>query len=505
VTTRLSDRPRQPASARRKIVVMFALAGPIVLVFSTYLFLSYGASRRLGAAIAAADRLDTGWRLAQLIDKRITPQSGANSADVVMSMKRMPPRVQDSASSQEAEKAGAPRGRVLDTALRELESPSLLPPDVAVGLAAEVEARADAIELGRELGDMGEGHHKITYDPFAFNTLVTHVQNTREMAWLLQKDAILRADRGDVNGAIESTRAVLGAARSIGDEPFAVSQLTRMACETVALSTFERALSQGEATAQALARIQADFARDERQPLLLYALRGERATVFDSVEKLSTGEVNGSQFQAAIGADPGPAATAMTIAVRFGPFTRHNQALALEQMNEAVEIAKRPLPDQLELWEQSSSRKRSSATVPSLTNALAVLLNPFGDHVANAYQRTRAQFRVGQAVAACERFRMTNGRWPARLEDLTPAYVASPLVDPYDGKPLRMAQTKGGISIYAVGSDRKDDGGRFHPKNSPLPPNYPLRGYDIGMRLWNVDQRRQPRPEPTNLGPKPAK
>jgi hypothetical protein len=484
VSARLDDRARQPASPRRKFVIVMLLASPIVVALFAYVVVAYGAGGRLQDAVATADRLDSGWRLGQLIDRRSKPDPDANSADVVVAMAFAPLRIRESTTPAD-ETAAVPRGPKLEVALNDLASPNRLPTDVAAGLADEVELRADAIAVGRNLVGMGEGHHKITYAPFVLNTLLPHAQTARDMARLLQKDAILRADRGDVDGAVESSRAALGVARSMGDEPFVISQLVRMACENLALNAFDRALSQGEASADEITRIQAEFARDERQPLLLYAMRGERATLFDVLDRLATGEASAAQLGPAIGA-AGTPAVALSFAHQFGAYSRYSQAVALERCNEAVEIAKRPLPEQHALWESLKARNQSLGPVSKFLTALVVMLGPFGENAANAYQRTRASFRVAQAMAACERYRLANGRWPGRLDDLAPDYLTAPLVDPYDGKPLRMTRTNDGLVIYAVGQDLHDNGGKLHPQNAPLP------GFDVGFRLWDIDQRHRP-------------
>jgi hypothetical protein len=486
VSAREDDRPRQPASPRRKFVIFTLLASPILLVLSAYLFASFGAGRRLQNAIDEADRLDPGWRLGQLIEKRRPPTPDVNSADVVLSMVRIPPRGEDSTATPEDEKAGPPRGEALEALLTEIAPPARLPASVALGLAAELDVRADAIQLGRQLAGLGEGHYKIAYDPFVYNTRLPHAQDARTAARLLQKDAILRADRGDIQGAVHSARAVLGVGRSFGDEPFAISQVVRFACESLGLIAFERALSQGEADAAALAAIQADFAREEKQPLLLDGLRGERAMLFDILDKLSTGEIDSAQIAKATG---NPSMGAVSIAAQFGAFSRHNQAVGLKHMNEAVEIAKRPVQEQRALWIRFSSRNVPVGTVSRLINALCLMLEPAGESFANAHMRTRALLRVGEGLAACERFRMAKGRWPKNLDELAPDYLAGPLIDPYDGKPLRLLRTNEGLSLYAMGQDLKDDGGKLHPKGAAIP------GFDVGLRLWDVEKRHAPAKE----------
>jgi hypothetical protein len=64
--------------------------------------------------------------------------------------------------------------------------------------------------------------------------------------------------------------------------------------------------------------------------------------------------------------------------------------------------------------------------------------------------------------------------------------------DPYDGKPLRYRRLKDGVVIYCIGPDGKDDGGTFERDD------FWAASTDVGLRLWDVDKRRQP-PEP----PKP--
>jgi hypothetical protein len=46
------------------------------------------------------------------------------------------------------------------------------------------------------------------------------------------------------------------------------------------------------------------------------------------------------------------------------------------------------------------------------------------------------------------------------------------LVDPFDGKPLRVKQTAEGVIVYSVGPDLKDDGGQFDAVGG--------KGWDVG-------------------------
>lgn len=78
----------------------------------------------------------------------------------------------------------------------------------------------------------------------------------------------------------------------------------------------------------------------------------------------------------------------------------------------------------------------------------------------------RAGTRV---VVAVERFRLRHGHLPTVLTELVPEFLASVPVDPFDGQPLRYRRLSAGAAevygrpyvIYAVGRDRRDDGGRL--------------------------------------------
>ena len=362
-------------------------------------------------------------------------------------------------------------------------SPEVRPDPALVGwLKEEVDAYGEALAIARTLADAGEGHYPLRYNPLIISTTLNHLNEARGVARLLQKDAIARAEAGDVDGAVDSSRAILGVGRSIGDEPFLISQLVRFALESLAVQSFQREIAQGRPSASALARMQAALADEEAKPLLLIALRGERAGSFDMLDKLSSGSVSPSALTGATG----PGATMLPL--QFGPFGRYNQGLALDMMNQAVAIAGRPLPEQADAWTKLEGEMRPAGGLMRYLGALAYLLLPSNESVAQAFQRTRAVLRSAEAMAACERYRIDHGRWPANLEALTPNYLAKVPEDPYDGQPLRFRRAEGVVFIYAVGPDLKDDGAKYHPRGAALP------GFDV--RCPPLGPRPSPPAEP---------
>ena len=65
-------------------------------------------------------------------------------------------------------------------------------------------------------------------------------------------------------------------------------------------------------------------------------------------------------------------------------------------------------------------------------------------------------------VVACNRFEREFGRWPLKLQELVPGYLAEVPRDPYDGNPFRYSAEK--ERVWAVGTNLTDEGGSMQIK-----------------------------------------
>ena len=76
---------------------------------------------------------------------------------------------------------------------------------------------------------------------------------------------------------------------------------------------------------------------------------------------------------------------------------------------------------------------------------------------------------VAEALVAVRRWQLRHGgnlprRLDSRREGRRPC--SGPL-DPYDGRPIRFAVVDGQPTVYAIGQDGRDDGGRIDNSRSP--------------------------------------
>src|SRR5206468_10980568 len=112
------------------------------------------------------------------------------------------------------------------------------------------------------------------------------------------------------------------------------------------------------------------------------------------------------------------------------------------------------------------------------------------------FQRHHALIRCTLVALAAERHRLRHGTWPATPAEFAPGYLPELPLDPFGGQPLRYKRLPDGVVIYSVGADGIDDGGRISPTLTQQPMT------DIGVRLWDVNRRRQAPPEPTPDAPR---
>ena len=80
------------------------------------------------------------------------------------------------------------------------------------------------------------------------------------------------------------------------------------------------------------------------------------------------------------------------------------------------------------------------------------------------------------AVAA---YRKEHGVAPDTLDQLVSDYLANMPPDPWSGKPVILRKTADGVVVYSVGSDGKDDGGRFGGYTDVF--TTPGFDYDLGV------------------------
>jgi hypothetical protein len=442
--------------------------------------------KELTVALAEADERDPDWRWEALNAKRPRPPAGKNAADRILAIKSLTPT------------NWGYKLDLTDEGMTREPPPTnhRFPPDQITAIRTELDRARAAVELARTLKDYPSGHreYRLAINPIC--TLLDQTQHTREVANLLRWDVAIAVEDGNTVQVADDLLAMLNNSRSLGDEPFLISQLVRIATRAVAARSLEWVLAHGELQEPQLAALQSAWAADAEEPLLLFGLRGERACSDVLLLRIQTGEI---PIEDVIGKEEG---SVRRSAVGFGLWRQRarlprDRAYLLRWFNQAIEAARLPVHEQPRAMEALPHFDKPGARGAGLGGAgseeendliFSRLLISSVSRVAVACWRGAAEARCAAVGLACERFRLKSGRWPKGLSelpaDLLPGGVP---FDPFDAKPLRYRNLDDGVVVYSVGPDGTDDGGTL--ARSGL---QPATGTDVGFRLWNPEHRRKP-------------
>ena len=103
-------------------------------------------------------------------------------------------------------------------------------------------------------------------------------------------DSLLRAQEGDILGALRSCRCLLNSGRVIGDEPILGSQLVRMALTSMTLGLVENSLARGESDEAEMASLQAALAAEADHPRLRIMARADRGAIDWTLSAIAAGD-----------------------------------------------------------------------------------------------------------------------------------------------------------------------------------------------------------------------
>jgi hypothetical protein len=289
-----------------------------------------------------------------------------------------------------------------------------------------------------------------------------------------------------------TVRAIVYTSRPLADSQDLGGVPAAVAVRTFVARGVERVLAQGEPSPAALDAARRLLEGEVDRPLLLAAYRGDRATVADTVRALEDGRLSRDdvarrgRFPTARPVTGQPVLDHWLGRLLAGRVLRTDATAALRHYTWLVECLKQS-PDGLRARAAEWAALRAR-----LPQAVRDGIYPYDRYDADLC-RDEAPFRAAVAVLAAERFRRAEGRWPGTLDELVPQYLAGVPRDPFDLGPLKLAGRPDGIVIYSVGPDGKDDGGAVWQEGNRT-------GNDLGVRLWDVDRRRQPPPATSGAG-----
>ncbi len=279
-----------------------------------------------------------------------------------------------------------------------------------------------------------------------------HVPGTeaRQAGMALRLDAFALAQDGQIDDASRSVRAALHAALALdGSSLSAHSGRCKLAWDAVRCA--ERVLAQGVASEAALEALQASLLPLTRGTGLLEARRGERASTYDFLKRVASGEAaGGAEADPKDGRPVNPEAARMRAAWALPDglrlMTRSVESARLATDAQAAEDARID-----EEWRGRDLRQAH----------LTALRSRFTDSGLQS-RRALAAARSMLALVACERYRLKHGRWPTGLADLVPAFLDAIPEEPLALRPLTYSKLDDGVVIVSTAGMAQSSEGGVH-------------------------------------------
>ena len=490
---------KPPSRARRVFNrglrwLVYLLVVFVILTLLTPLAYRFWKAGEFENAVGEAEAGDPGMVLWDDLEKqRPTPVDAENAALVIhAAVKGLNDNWDQPAEvPADAPEILAPGSAASISQVRERLSPrTLLPPTLAKILANHAAATQARYDQLRRLSDLQLSHYPGQRDRLmtGSDSRLEVLVQARAASDLCRKYALHYSQQNQAEQAVDAVQRMLAAGRSLDQEPGLIPGLQHLAIDVAVVRHIEKLLGLTEPDESSLRALQSAVARQRSAPVLLWALRGERAQQIELYRATFAGQPTALNGQTSSG---GSGAGALIMSYTHHGWWQDNGAMTTRWLSRLVDAAKLP-PEQLSARLQAIGAEQRAAQDSTVLYrerfALAVLLMPAIFKVSESYVRQQAMLACGEAAVAAERFRRQERRWPEQLAEMTPKYLKEVPTDPYSGKPLLLRRTPNGLIIYSVFTNGVDDGGKIRSD-----PDSPFKEwtYDAGVQLWDPSARRR--------------
>jgi len=279
--------------------------------------------------------------------------------------------------------------------------------------------------------------------PKDINQAFPELRTLRGLARLLVLAAREREQAGDVNGAAAAYADVLRLGTVAGRNGTVIHGLVAIAIASIVAPDLERCTGSARMTQTALARTARELDR-----ALERGVKSSEAMAMEYVLQRKWLEDVAAGLQAPGATGPrGIIVNAFTV----GPALRELD----RNVGPTMQALKKPY------WEPITNPPVYRTTLGQLT-----LVQPEG--IRRKWTQRDAVLLGLRTHVAIQQYRLRHRALPNTLQALSPQFLPTTPVDPYDGKPFRYRREARSYVLYSVGEDGKDDGGkeRFDPNTN---------------------------------------
>ncbi|HSY16925.1 MAG TPA: hypothetical protein VK815_01260 [Candidatus Acidoferrales bacterium] len=383
-------------------------------------------------------------------------------------------------------------------------------------LAAEMAVNRQTIELLEKVLDRPKLDFQLDYKK-NFELLLPHLAPMKRSAQHLAAAAILNLHAGNPGAAATNILVMLGLVQRNRDEGILISHLVRIAIASIALAPTWELLQATNVTDAQLAAVQKSREQLDFMGEATNAIMVERAWGVEIIEKARSSHENFQKifgFSTTLSGSSGGASSslwdwppdwqAITEKPRYAvgevmwrsSWSYSEEFHALQGQQIVLETLRAMQTNRSQFYKADYDAMQKHLSSLGITNVGAGFFKAlnipdmeeiFGDfyfgNVVSKVLRVETAGRIVDTAIALKRFQLKHGKWPEKLDELAPEFMASVRIDPYDGKPLKYhATADGGYLLYSVGEDGTDDGG--DPSLPPAVTSNSMQWQNAKARDW---------------------
>ncbi len=270
--------------------------------------------------------------------------------------------------------------------------------------------------------------------------VINMIQGTR----LLGIDAVIKAEDGKVEEAIEQCLAARRLLKSYLQEPFLINYLVATACIKQVAVCLNKIVSERNIETDLLRKILMEWDSTPWREGLVWSFKSERIFGLESALLFLSGEYEKDFFQGG-----------KLYYWVLRPVYKNEIIWLMGNYDLMLKAAEMPYfssRDSIELEERINSAPwyyiMSRLFLP---NAVTVLFKR---------ATLNAMFETARVGMACKVYKNMHGDFPEDLDELSPELLEDIPADPFTGDRLIYKKQDSGIIVYSVGSNLKDDGGK---------------------------------------------
>jgi hypothetical protein len=281
----------------------------------------------------------------------------------------------------------------------------------------------------------------------------------------------MRLQDGDTTGFAEDLMAINRLARRLAEQVTLIDWLVGDAAETIACQVERIGASSGKFSAAQSKALADDLAAlgDFRTTSACLNI-GERYMMLDCLQALATlpDDRAAALFRDVTKSNEDWPVDFVPLAYRLIPIPWERTARVVNHVEDGALAAMSQPSYALKLaaiqeWDRQFNELRDVNPVSAVTSGqwlLSLMALGSRDKFLNDDYDIRAQSRLTQIALALAAFKTEHGAYPATLDELSPGELAKVPLDPFVERPFIYSPTAAGFTLYSVGPNMTDDGGK---------------------------------------------